>query len=122
MGEIERKHITSRMSKIVCHGDLVFLAGQTASGSASVEGDITAQTHEVLSRIDALLAEGKSHRSQLLSATIYLKSMQDFASMNMVWESWLAGAGAPARTTVQAHMGMPDLLVEVTVIAARLMP
>jgi len=113
---IERKHVTPRMSKIVRHGDVVYLCGQTASGTAIA--DVAGQTAEVLARIDALLAEVGTDKSRLLTATIYLKDIEDFAAMNSVWESWTASGCAPARTTVQAALAAPQLLVEITVIAA----
>lgn len=118
MSDIERKHTNARMSKIVCHGDLVYLCGQTASGSANASADITTQTLETLSRVDALLAEAGSNRSKILSATIYLRDMSDFNSMNAVWESWVSPGTAPARTTVEARLAIASLLVEVTVTAA----
>jgi len=118
MNDIERKHANARMSKVVCHGGLVYLCGQTANASDSASGDIQAQTKEVLSRIDALLAEGGTDRSRILSVTIYLASMDDFAGMNSVWESWTSADIAPARTTVQAQLASPSLRVEMTVVAA----
>lgn len=118
MSDIERKHTNARMSKIVRHGDMVYLCGQTASGSANASGDITAQTHETLSRVDALLTEAGSDRTRILSATIYLRDIHDFAAMNAVWESWVAPGAAPARTTVEARLASESLLFEVTVIAA----
>jgi enamine deaminase RidA (YjgF/YER057c/UK114 family) len=118
MTEIERKHTNARMSKIVHHGGLVYLCGQTATGSPHADADITAQTHETLSRVDALLAEAGSARTRILSATIYLRDMGDFAAMNAVWESWITAGTAPARTTVEARLASQNLLVEVTVIAA----
>jgi enamine deaminase RidA (YjgF/YER057c/UK114 family) len=47
-----------------------------------------------------------------------LKTIDDFAMMNSVWEAWLPPGSAPARTTVEATLASPELLVEVTVIAA----
>ncbi len=114
--DIQRYHSNARMSKIVRHGGLVFLCGQTASGSTLTS--IEDQTREVLRRIDALLAEAGSGRSRLLSATVYLKHMEDFAAMNATWEAWVPSGAAPARTTVQANMASPDLLIEITVVAA----
>lgn len=116
MSTIHRQHTNGRMSKIVRYGGLVFLCGQTSSGSGAV--DIEAQTHEALSRVDALLVEAGSDRSRLLSVTVHLKSMADFATMNTCWERWLGGVAAPARTTVQAALATDDLLVEFTVTAA----
>lgn len=116
MTPINRKHVSERMSKIVCFGNLVFLCGQTASGSGI--SDIAGQTAEVLARVDALLLEAGTDKSRLLSVTIHLKQIEHFAAMNAVWNAWLAPGSAPARTTVEARLALPDLLVEVTVIAA----
>ena len=118
MSNIERKHTNARMSKIVRHGGLVYLCGQTANGSASADADIAAQTHETLARVDALLAEAGSDRARILSATIYLRDISDFAAMNRVWESWLSPGIAPARTTVEARLASENLLFEVTITSA----
>ena len=118
MNEIERRHTSARMSKIVRHGGLVYLCGQTASGGAHADGDIGAQTREVLSRIDALLVEAGSDRGRLLSTTIYLRRIDDFAAMNEAWEQWVRPGTAPARTTVEARLASASLLVEMTVVAA----
>lgn len=114
--DILRKHCGARMSKIVQHGGLIYLCGQTSMGSAAT--DVAAQTVEVLSRIDALLAEAGSDKKQMLSVLIHLSSMEDFASMNQVWDSWLPEGSAPARTTVEARLASSALLVEMTVVAA----
>lgn len=116
MSAIVRRHSNARMSKIVVHGGLVYLCGQT-SGGKDIHG-IGAQTTEVLARIDGLLKEAGSHRSLLLSVLIHLKSMDDFAGMNEAWEAWLPPDAAPARTTVQASLAHESLLVEMTVVAA----
>lgn len=113
---IERAHVSARMSKIVRYGDLVFLCGQTSSGSGL--SDISDQTNEVLRRVDTLLEEVGSHRSRLLSVTVHLKTIADFHAMNHCWERWLDGCPAPARTTVEARLAADDLLVEFTVTAA----
>lgn len=113
---IQRHHTSARMSKIVRHGGLVFLCGQTASGSKAA--GVAEQTREVLDRIDALLTEAGTDRNRLLSATIHIKSMSDFAAMNAVWDAWVPSQAAPARTTVEASLAAPELLVEITVIAA----
>lgn len=74
----------------------------------------------MLAKIDNLLAEAGSDKDHLLSATIYLKNItEDFAAMNEVWSAWLSPGQAPSRTTVQAELARPQVLVEITVIAAR---
>jgi len=113
---IERLHSIPRLSGAVTFGDLVFLSGQVPGEALDAGG----QTREVLAKIDALLAEAGSDKDHLLSATIYLKNIdEDFAAMNEVWSDWLSPGQAPTRTTVQAELARPQVLVEITVIAAR---
>ena len=44
--------------------------------------------------------------------------MKDFAAMNAVWDAWVPEGHAPARACAEARMARPELLVEVSVIAA----
>ena len=103
------------MSQGVVAGGLVYVAGQVADNTGA---DVKGQTAEVLAKIDAVLAKAGSGKSMLLSATIYLKDMADFAAMNQVWDAWVAADGKPARATVQAALATPDYLVEIQAIAA----
>ena len=113
---IERHHTNARMSQIVVHGDTVYLAGQVAQDQNS---GITEQTEQVLAKIDSLLAEVGSDKSKLLSAQVWLTSMGHYAAMNEVWDAWLPEGAAPARACIEARLAIPELLVEVGVIAAK---
>lgn len=114
---IQRLHSNKRLSNTVIHNGVVYLAGQLANNH---EGDIRTQTVETLANIDALLAEAGSHKSKILSVTIYLKDIEtDFAGLNEVWETWVADGAAPARACVEAAMFKSSLLVEMSVIAAQ---
>ena len=105
-----------RLSAAVCFDALVFLSGQVPGQAEDIHG----QTREVLAKIDALLAEAGSRKERILSATIYLKDIaRDFAALNEVWTQWLPTGQAPSRTTVQAELARPSVLVEITVVAAR---
>ena len=111
---IHRIHSNDRLSAAATYEALVFLSGQVPTGSE----DITAQTEEVLSKIDALLDETGSNKDHILNATIYLQNIErDFAPMNAVWAAWLAAGKAPTRTTLQAQLARPQVLVEISVIA-----
>ena len=59
-----------------------------------------------------------SSKRQLLTATIYIKDMKDFQSMNEIWDAWVVPNFPPARTCVEAKMARPELLVEITITAA----
>ncbi|NBF02524.1 RidA family protein [Pseudomonas sp. Fl5BN2] len=113
---IQRIGTTPRFSEAVIHNQTVYLAGQV---SQLVEGDIRAQTDDVLQQIDTLLAKAGTDRSHLLSAQIWLKDMADYAAMNQLWDAWLANVKAPVRACVQAPMAKPHYRIEVLVIAAQ---
>ena len=71
----------------------------------------------MLAQIDALLAEIGSDKTHILSATIYLPDITDFAAMNAVWEAWVPPGQTPARATVEAKLASPDYKVEIQVVA-----
>lgn len=112
---IQRYQTAQRMSKIVIHNDTVYLCGQVAEDRSA---DIGEQTRTMLAKVDQLLESVGSGRDKLLSATIYLKTMVDFAAMNAVWDDWVPQGHAPARACVEAAMASPELRVEISVIAA----
>ncbi|MCO4837382.1 MAG: RidA family protein [Oceanospirillaceae bacterium] len=112
---IGRHGTSERSSKIVVHNNVAYLCGQVA---ADAEQDITHQTQTMLAKVDELLASIGSDSSRMLTATIYLKSMDDFAAMNLVWNAWVPAGHAPARACVEAAMARPTLLVEISVTAA----
>jgi enamine deaminase RidA (YjgF/YER057c/UK114 family) len=114
---IQRKHVGDRMSQLVVHGNTVYLAGQVANDPT--DSSVAGQTRDVLSKIDGLLAEAGSDKSKLLSATIWLKSMDDFQAMNAVWDAWVAPGNPPARACVEARLARPEFVVEIGVIAAK---
>jgi enamine deaminase RidA (YjgF/YER057c/UK114 family) len=115
---IERRHVGKRMSDIVVFapaGDrLVWLAGQVAADPAA---DLPTQTASVLQQIDTLLAEVGSDKQQILSATIYLTDMQNFAAMNAVWDAWVPQGHTPARATVEAALANPAYQIEISIVA-----
>jgi enamine deaminase RidA (YjgF/YER057c/UK114 family) len=114
---IQRFDTGPRMSRVVVHGDTIYLAGVVANKAAGES--VTKQTQDVLSIIDGHLAKAGSDKSKLLTATIYLTDMKTFAEMNAVWDGWVAAGNTPARATVEAKLAAPQLNVEIMVTAAR---
>jgi enamine deaminase RidA (YjgF/YER057c/UK114 family) len=110
---IKRIKIGPRMSQAVVHGSTVYLAGQVGQGATVGE-----QTADILKNIDALLAEAGSSKINLLSATIWLTDMTNFAEMNAVWDAWVAPGHTPGRACVEAKLAAPQYWVEIAVIAA----
>jgi enamine deaminase RidA (YjgF/YER057c/UK114 family) len=114
---IERRHVGKRLSELVINraSGTIYLAGQVANDA---KADVTGQVRQVLAQIDALLAEAGSDKSRVLSATIYLPDMKDFAALNAVWETWVVPGATPARATLQANLAAPDYKVEIQIVAA----
>ena len=112
---ITRMESKQRMSRIVIHNDTIYLCGQVAEDASQ---GIQEQNRTMLAKVDDLLERAGSSRKHILSATIYLKSMDLFAQMNEVWDKWVPEGHAPARACVQAHMARQELLVEISVTAA----
>ena len=75
---IIRKHSSERMSKINIHNGTIYFSGQVAN---DVTVGIKTQTQDCLKKIDALLLEAGSDRDNILSTTIFIRSMADFALM-----------------------------------------
>ena len=114
---ITRIDTNERMSQAVTHGDTVYLAGQVAIDAANES--VKNQTTNILSRIDDLLEQSGSNKSNLLTATIWLTSMDDFDEMNSVWDSWVPSGDAPTRACVESKLAFPQFTVEISVTAAR---
>jgi len=101
-------------------GELLFVSGQIpldpATG-AMFDGDIAAQTRRVLDNVAALLAAGGLTFAHVVRTTIYLLDMDDFATVNSVYATYVTDP-APARATVQVARLPKDSRVEIDVIAS----
>lgn len=116
MLEITRIETNQRMSRVVQCNGFTFVGGQTANDRSL---DIKGQTAQVLEKIDGYLAKAGLDKTRILSAQVWLSDIQaSFAGMNEVWDAWAPEGHAPARATVEARLAAPELLVEITVIAA----
>ncbi len=115
---IERIQTGPRMSQAVIHNKTVYLAGQVASGAPG--GSVTEQVKDILSKIDTLLAEAKTDKSKILSATIWLTDMSTFPEMNALWDAWVVPGATPARATVASpKLAAPEYNVEISIVAAQ---
>lgn len=113
---IQRIDSNERLSRVVVHNGVVHVAGVTSS---HLDGDITAQTRDVLTKIDGYLAQAGTDKSRVLTVQIWLKDIdRDFAGMNGAWAEWADRANMPTRATCEAKLARPELLVEIIVSAA----
>jgi enamine deaminase RidA (YjgF/YER057c/UK114 family) len=113
---IKRHDPSSILSHAVEHGDTVYLAGIVAK---DLNKDVKGQTKEIVDEMDRLLAKSGSHKSKVLSATIWVTDIRNRAPMNEVWSAWADPANLPARACIESKLADPKALVEIMVIAAK---
>ena len=113
---ITRMEIGTRMSKIVINNGTIYLCGQVPDNT---DEGIKAQTANMLSKVEDLLLQAGSDIEHILSATLYVRDMKYFAAMNEIWDAWVPEGHAPARACVEARLARPELLCEVSIVAAQ---
>ena len=108
-------------SQAVAVGPWVYCSGQVAldpEGAQLVgDGDIEAETLQVLRNLDAVLQEAGASRANVVKATVYLTSMDEFSKMNQVYATFFEGLVPPARATVQVAALPRGAKVEIDFIA-----
>ena len=106
-------------SQAIRSGDTLFCSGQIALDPATgnvVEGDVAAQTEQVLKNLGNVLREAGFDYANVVKTTIFLVDMNEFAVVNGVYEKYF-GTSKPARSTV-AVAGLPKgVRVEIEAIA-----
>ncbi|MEL7199049.1 MAG: RidA family protein [Pseudomonadota bacterium] len=106
-------------------GDLVFLSGQAAIdengaivGAEGKDGDFDAQLEQTFANIDRVLKAASSDLSKVVKVTIYMTDMSHFPKIVEARKRYFT-APCPADTTVEVKgLALPELLVEIDVIAA----
>ncbi len=105
-----------RMSKATYTDQMVFTCGEVAADKTK---DAYGQTVEILAALDASLAAAGSDKTKILSATVWLADISEFAEMNRAWDAWVPAGHTPARATVEAKLVSATAKVEIAVIALR---
>lgn len=116
MSRIIRTEAGPILSKAVEYHGFIFTAGVVARDP---DGDVAAQTRDVLAQIDDLLEQHGTDKTRLLQAQIWLKHIGDRAALNEIWQAWLPEGLAPARACIQAELADPRLLVEIMVTTTK---
>ena len=106
---------------ISASGQMLFVSGQIplnpSTGELVGDGDITAQTRQVLTNLKAILTAAGVSCENVVKTTVFLADMNDFATMNSVYSQYFDEATAPARACVQVSRLPKDVLVEIDCIA-----
>ena len=106
-------------SQAVRLGEMVYTAGQIALDPETgqlVDGDIEAQTRQVMKNLANVLAAAGSNLAHVVKTTIFVTDLADFATINKVYGSYFDD-DPPARSTVQVAALPLGTRVEIEVVA-----
>ncbi|ORX90005.1 YjgF-like protein [Basidiobolus meristosporus CBS 931.73] len=106
-------------SQAMTANGFIFVSGQLPVNpkSGNIESnDVKEQTRQSLTNIRAILKEAGADFSNVLKTNVFLKDMNDFASMNEVYAE-LMGESRPARAAVEVARLPKDALVEIECVA-----
>ena len=108
-------------NQVVAFNGMLFVSGQIALDPASGElvlTDIETETHRVLQNLKAILEAAGSSLEKVLKATVFVKDMNLFGRINVVYGEYFKPEFAPARELVQVSELPKFVNIEISVIAA----
>jgi enamine deaminase RidA (YjgF/YER057c/UK114 family) len=103
------------MSQGVVAAGLLHISGQVATDKSTGVED---QTRQVLAKLEDIMSEAGATKAGLVSVTVYLAHIADFAAMNSVYDRWIDTENPPARACVEARLANPGIRVEISAICA----
>ena len=105
-------------SQAIAIENFIFCSGQIGIDPTTgiLRQNIEDQTHQVLQNINAVLSEAEANKNSVVKTTIFLKSMEDFSTVNNIYEEFF-GNHKPARSTVAVSELPKGALIEIEVIA-----
>ncbi len=107
-------------SQAIKAGNTLYVSGQiplSAAGQLVGEGDVAAQTHQVLQNLTAVLKAGGLRLTDVVKCSIFVKDLGNFAIINQIYGMYFEEATAPARETVEVARLPRDVEVEISCIA-----
>ncbi len=105
-------------SQAIIANGMIFTSGQIALSPEGeiVCSDVAGQTEQVLKNLTEVLAEAGSSLDKVIKTTIFLDSMDDFATVNEVYGKYFS-SHKPARSTVAVKTLPLNVKVEIDCIA-----
>lgn len=109
-------------NQAVLSGNTLYLSGQIAINPLTgdlVLDDIESETMQVMHNLQAVLEAANYSFKNVVKSSIFISSMDNFASINAVYGSFFNDATAPARETVQVAKLPKNVNVEISMIATK---
>jgi 2-iminobutanoate/2-iminopropanoate deaminase len=104
-------------------GNTVYVSGQIAldahTGQLVGNGDVTAETHQVMRNLQAVLQAAGLTLRDVVKCSIFVKDLGNFGVINEIYGSYFEADYAPARETVEVSRLPKDVQVEISCVAVR---
>lgn len=97
-------------------GDTIYVSGVLAmdsGGNIVGEGDIKAQTRQVIEAIKSVVEAGGGSVSDIAFNQIFISDLANYAGMNEVYAEYF-GNNPPARYCIKADLVKPEFLIEIS--------
>ena len=108
-------------NQAVAAAGLLWCSGQIAldplSGAMVGEGDVEAETRQVLTNLQAVLSAAGVDPAQVVRTTVYLVDLADFGRVNALYAELFGAGTAPARACVQVAALPKGARVEIDAVA-----
>jgi reactive intermediate/imine deaminase len=102
-------------------GGMLFCSGQIAldpaTGAMVGDGDVEAETHQVLANLRAVLEAAGCTPQQVVRTTVFLADLADFARVNAIYAGMFGAGVSPARACVEVAALPKGARVEIDCIA-----
>lgn len=105
-------------SQAVILNNVLYTSGQIGLNpqTGDLKDGIEEQVKQVMENLKALLKEANMDFSNVVKTTIFLKSMDDFTTVNQIYASYF-NENPPARSCVEVSALPKGALVEIELIA-----
>jgi 2-iminobutanoate/2-iminopropanoate deaminase len=102
-------------------GGFIFISGQIALDpkTGEVITDIKAATRQILTNMQTILEVTGLNLTSIVKTTIYLKNINDFATVNETYAGFFQEE-PPARSTIEVSSLPKSVPIEIEAIAARI--
>ncbi len=106
-------------SQAIIHNGIIYVSGMGAVDPVTNEiklGTVEEEARLAMTNLRIILEEAGSSLEKILTITVYLKDMKDYAAFNEIYKGFFTG-DLPARTCIQAGDLPFETSVEVTATA-----
>jgi len=102
-------------------GNFIFCSGQIAinpkSNCIDCLGDIEQETIQVIENLKEVLKAANADLNNVIKTTIFLTDLNNFNTVNSIYEKYFKGKNAPARACVEVSSLPKSVLIEIDCVA-----